>query len=131
MRNLKPSQRRGGFSLVELLVVIVVIGIMASIAIPAISGVYERSVNAKSRRNAQNISALYAALRAAGATVVNPDAATIAAAISNEATNGISGLAGTIFAGSKFYVPMVDAERDLAAAKLVYVAGSDSLSVLP
>lgn len=131
MKNPQNSHKPSGFSLVELLVVIAVIGTIASIAIPAISGVYEKSTAAKSRRNAQSISALYASLRAAGATVASPSEATIAAAISDEATNGISGLAGTVFAGSKFYVPMNVAERDMAAAKLLYVAASDSLTVLP
>ena len=131
MKNPQNSHKPSGFSLVELLVVITVIGTLASIAIPAMSGVYGNSTAAKSRRNAQNIAAVYASLRAAGATVVSPSEATIAAAISNEATHGISGLAGTVFAGSKFYVPMNVEERDMAAAKLRYVAASDSLSVLP
>jgi prepilin-type N-terminal cleavage/methylation domain-containing protein len=62
--------KTAGFSLVELLVVIAVIGIMAAIAIPMISNINSNATAAKNKRNAQNIASVYGAACAAGSTDV-------------------------------------------------------------
>lgn len=59
---------RGGFSLVELLVVIAVIAIIAAIAIPSIANITNQANASKDKRNAQTLAATAAAARAAGYT---------------------------------------------------------------
>ena len=126
MKNLIKSKAKKGFSLVELLVVIAVIGVIAAIAIPAMSGIFENSGNAKARRNAQSIASMYSSLRAAGASIASPDKTTIAAALTGAGVNGVT---GTAFASTKFRVPMGTTERDLAVGMLTYESNGDVLVV--
>ena len=111
MKNLKTNFKKG-FSLVELLVVIAVIGVIAAIAIPAMSGIFENSRLAKARRNAQNIASTYAAARAAGASF----SGTTAAAVAAELNTGKTG-AGQ-FLTTNFQVVLATAEVDGATAYL-------------
>ncbi|MGI9240242.1 MAG: type IV pilin protein, partial [Verrucomicrobiales bacterium] len=69
------DRNQRGFSLVEMLVVIMVIGILAAIAIPLITNVLARSNEATIQRNAQSVAALASQAMHAGNTSLN-DAAT-------------------------------------------------------
>lgn len=57
-----------GFSLIELMITITVIGIMALVAVPNIAQMSSHAHYAKNERNAQNVALLAASARAAGDT---------------------------------------------------------------
>jgi prepilin-type N-terminal cleavage/methylation domain-containing protein len=112
--RLARKQSKGGFSLVELLVVIAVIGILAAIAIPALTNVFESSETAKSKRNAQNIASTYTAARAAGAAVTTTSIATII----DDLETGVQGRGA--FVNTTFKLsPLGATERGLADDYLV------------
>jgi len=60
------SIQGAGFSIVEMLIVIAVIGIISAIAIPSISNISSRAKDANIRRNAQNLNSIYASAQSAG-----------------------------------------------------------------
>jgi type IV pilus assembly protein PilA len=64
LRPIKSIQK--GFSLVEMLVVIAVIGIIAAIAVPNIGRINDSAKEATARRNAQNVASVFASAQAAG-----------------------------------------------------------------
>ena len=81
---------RRGFTVVEILVVVAVMGLLAAISIAAITGINQRAVDAKDRRNAQFAAMLYSSARAAGATFSSNSADTIG--VINELMEGKSGI---------------------------------------
>jgi prepilin-type N-terminal cleavage/methylation domain-containing protein len=109
--QLKKMTKKG-FSLVELLVVIAVIGIMAAIAIPIISNINQNATIAKNKRNAQNIANVYGAAVAAGATI---DTSTVTSII-NALQTGASGTGQ--FSSTTFKVNISDDEQDKLEAVL-------------
>jgi type IV pilus assembly protein PilA len=123
--NKLSKRAKGGFSLVELLVVIAVIGIMAAIAIPMISNINANATTAKNKRNAQNIASVYGAAAAAGAAISTN---TLGTAI-NSLQAGIPGSGQ--FATTTFKVQLSDTEEAAAIAATSMTLSDGVLSFTP
>lgn len=74
-----------GFSIVEMLVVIAIIGVVSAIAIPLISDFTEQAEDIKAKRNAQNLVTSYASALAAGHNFADGETE-VAAIVQNVAT---------------------------------------------
>lgn len=128
--NTKQSLK-AGFSLVEMLVVIAVIGIIAAIAVPNIGRINDSAKDATYRRNAQSLASIFASAQAAG--VDFSSASTKEADIIKAMIKGASvSDADSPFNGTYFGVPGLDAtdavsETDGAAKYLTYDAASKQL----
>jgi type IV pilus assembly protein PilA len=115
-----------GFSLVEMLVVIAVIGIIAAIAVPNIGRINDSAKEATARRNAQNIASVFASAQAAG---LNFAAASVAPAdIAAAVVTGAKVTEKGPFENTWFGVPGLTAADQTAALKfLSYDAASAQL----
>ncbi len=81
MKTNHADRRRAGFSLIELMVVILIVGLIASIAIPNLGFLSGAADKVKDKRNAQNIILAYSTGVAAGVDWPEGDVATQVAAV--------------------------------------------------
>jgi prepilin-type N-terminal cleavage/methylation domain-containing protein len=112
---------RSGFSLVEVLIVIAVLGVMASIAINSLASHREAAEQTRNRRNAQEIVSLCVAAQAAGISFVVPGDPV------QTARNAVSGAKATkgSFAGKTFRLPGMQEKEILGAAYYLDVQGNE------
>ncbi len=73
--------KRNGFSLVEMLITIAVIGVIAAIAVPSISSVRKNAQASKDKRNAQELASIFEAASAAGVNFSGGDEHAVVASI--------------------------------------------------
>ncbi|MBE2282242.1 MAG: prepilin-type N-terminal cleavage/methylation domain-containing protein [Prosthecobacter sp.] len=128
MKNIKlNTSRKAGFSLVEMLVVIAIIGIIAAIAIPNIGTLNDNAREAAAKRNAQTIASVLNAAIAAG---VDTSTWTSSNLVSNAET-GVTPDDGAF--QSKLFTsgPIDNDEEDKAAAYLSWDATNKQVKYNP
>lgn len=130
MKNVKLTARKlatQGFSLVEMLVVIAVIGIIAAIAIPNIGNVNAAARSSTAKRNAQTLASTFSAAMAAGVDMSGySDVPTAVAGL----TQGVSPTTGP-FKDKQFIVPNVPASGSTEYTEITgYLTWDDTNKML-
>jgi len=124
--NFPHSRPAAGFSLVEMLVVIAIIGIMASVAFPYLSRAIPNMAYVSAKRNAQTLASINEAAAVAGIDFIDPDGdlADTVSAISTGAE-----VSEGVLAGEWFGCRLTDYEQQRALefleiqdGRLVYVS---------
>ena len=116
-------RKLGGFSLTEMLVVISIIGVISSVAVPNISGFMDTAEREKSRRNGQVFVEQYRAAKAAGAPFTGNTKETIL----NELITGVTGELVPTF----FILSLADSEKSGALAYCSYDASTETMKFHP
>jgi prepilin-type N-terminal cleavage/methylation domain-containing protein len=118
--NAKSSRCRAGFSLVEMLVVIGVIGVLASIALPVLAGPTKQSADdSRDRRNAQSLAQVYQAGHVAGVDFLVAD--DLEATVERVRAGGMPNEGS--MAGSSYGVPGLTVEAKNGAMRFLELRG--------
>ena len=121
---------KAGFSLVEMLVVIAVIGIIAAIAVPTIGNITDQANKSKAKRNAQNLASVCASAVAAGADLGT--STNVSSIVNQLVSPGLTGSKDSGFVGTVFKVPnLTGAERMAASQHLSYDAQAKMIVYSP
>ena len=121
---------KAGFSLVEMLVVIAVIGIIAAIAVPTIGNITEQANNSKAKRNAQNLASVCASAVAAGADLGT--STNVSSIVNQLVSPGLTGSKDSGFDSTVFKVPnLTGTERMAASQHLSYDAQAKMIVYSP
>ena len=128
MKNIKlNTSRKAGFSLVEMLVVIAIIGIIAAIAIPNIGSLNDSARDAAAKRNAQTVASVLNAAIAAGASVTLTDGASIVALAESGVSPADGAFQGKIFTSG----PIDDDEATKVAGYLTWDSSNQQVKYNP
>jgi prepilin-type N-terminal cleavage/methylation domain-containing protein len=121
-RSIRPPRAScSGFSLVEILIVIAVLGVMAGIAMNSLANHREAIEQTRNRRNAQEMASLCIAAQSAGISFAVPGDPVQTA---RNAVIGATATRGT-FAGKTFRLPGLQEAEILAAAYYLDVQGTE------
>ncbi len=121
MKRVPCQKKLGGFSLVEMLIVISVIGIIAAVAIPRITSINDSAKKSRNQRNAQELASMYQSASSAGVNFMGNSLQSTVAKI----VEGAEAPADSIMAGSIFRVPGLSAEVQKGA--MDYLTYEDSV----
>jgi prepilin-type N-terminal cleavage/methylation domain-containing protein len=115
-----------GFSLLEMIVSIAIVGILVAIALPPMLNIFREGESAKVTRNAHTIAMTYAGARAAGATF-NSCPTDVRGMIMelSEGKQGVGVMAGAVFSVN----PLSPTELKAVLKRLRYVPETDSLTI--
>ena len=108
MKSISQKRSKRGFSLVELLVVIAVLGIISAIAVVSLNGVNENSKVAAAKRQAQQIASVFGAGSATGAAGFKT-ATSVATAMN---AVGVGSTGAGVMKNTSFQLPGITSSMD-------------------
>ena len=120
------GRRPAGFSLVELLTAIAILGIITGLAVPLINSVNNSARTSVARRNAQTVSSTFAVAKTAGVSGWNSQST--GAQIVVDLMHGVTPIDGP-FAGRLFVIPNLPSESSPEFSEMMSFLDWDALNV--